>query len=121
VDIDTGSVRTVCTFNTWHAMVSRDGRRAVCDTTWPDHGLHLFDPRQSPAAPKVLCLSQSSNEGKHWETDHCPYDDGPVKVYAPQHTHPHPSFSPDGRYVVFSSDRAGHAQIYEARLPETDR
>ena len=37
--------------------------------------------------PHLLCLSQSSNEGKHWNIDHCPYDDGPVEVYAPQHTH----------------------------------
>ncbi|MCA9438850.1 MAG: PD40 domain-containing protein, partial [Candidatus Omnitrophica bacterium] len=48
---------------------------------------------------------------------HCPYDDGPVKVYAPQHTHPHPNFSPDGKRVVFSSDRSGTAQLFEVYLP----
>ena len=36
---------------------------------------------------------------------------------APQHTHPHPSFSPDSRHIVYTSDRTGHAQIYEAEIP----
>ena len=54
-------------------------------------------------------------------TDHCPYDDDDFKqgkwtVYAPQHTHP--SFSPDGRYVVYTSNRTGHAQVYEVEVPE---
>jgi Tol biopolymer transport system component len=40
-----------------------------------------------------------------------------VTVYAPQHTHPHPSFSPDGSRVVFTSDRTGLAQVYEADVP----
>jgi oligogalacturonide lyase len=60
-----------------------------------------------------LVESLSSNAGSHWNTTHCPYDDGPVKVVAPQHTHPHPSFSPDGSRVVFTSDRSGVAQLYE--------
>ena len=46
-------------------------------------------------------------------------DDGPVQVYAPQHTHPHPCFSPDGRRVVFSSDRTGHTQVYECVVDES--
>jgi len=58
------------------------------------------------------------------KADHCPYDDddykqGKWKVYAPQHTHPHPSFSPDGRRVVFTSDATGHSQIYEVAAPQT--
>ena len=39
-------------------------------------------------------------------------------MYAPQHTHPHPAFSPDGRQVVFTSDRGGFAQVYVAEVPE---
>ena len=38
------------------------------------------------------------------------------KVYAPQHTHPHPAFSPDGRFVVFTSDRSGYSQVYEVEV-----
>ncbi len=39
-----------------------------------------------------------------------------VAVHAPQHTHPHPHFSPGERYVVFASDQSGHAQVYESRV-----
>ena len=116
VDIDTGAVRQICRFNAWHPMVSRDGAKMVADTTFPDIGLQLFDPSNGTGDPDLLCLSGSSNEGRHWNTDHCPYDDGPVDVFAPQHTHPHPNFSPDGSLVVFSSDRSGHAQLYECQL-----
>ncbi|MYB77795.1 MAG: hypothetical protein F4X83_12055, partial [Chloroflexi bacterium] len=28
--------------------------------------------------------------------------------------HPHPSFTPDGRGVVYTSDISGHAQVYLA-------
>ncbi len=114
VDIDTGAIRPVTSFNAWHAMVNRDGSLMVADTTYPDIGLQLFDPRPGAGQPRPLCFPESSNASMHWNTDHCPYDDGPVKVYAPQHTHPHPNFSPDGSRVVFTSDRTGHAQIYEA-------
>jgi oligogalacturonide lyase len=100
--------------------VSRDGRQLVCDTNCPDAGLYLLDPQNGCAAPRLLCESASSNEGAHWRTDHCPYDDGPVQVYAPQHTHPHPTFAPDGARVVFTSDRTRCAQVYEVLLPQSE-
>jgi oligogalacturonide lyase len=116
VDIDTGAKRQLCSFNAWHPMVSRDGARMVADTTFPDSGLQIFDLDDGVGEPRLLCLSGSSNEGHHWNTDHCPYDDGPVEVYAPQHTHPHPNFSPDGQYVIFTSDQSGYAQLCECRV-----
>jgi oligogalacturonide lyase len=58
----------------------------------------------------------ASSIGTHWNGPF-PYNHGPVKVHAPQHTHPHPRFSPDGRWVIFTSDRSGHAQLYECELP----
>ncbi len=116
VDIDTGAKRELCSFNAWHPMISCDGAKMVADTTFPDIGLQVFDPNDGVGEPRLLCLSHSSNEGAHWDTDYCPYDDGPVDVYAPQHTHPHPNFSPDGRYVVFTSDQSGHAQLYECQV-----
>ncbi len=121
VDIETGGVRQICTFNAWHPCVNRQGRLMCADTTFPDRGLLLFNPKDGIGEPKLLCLPQSSNRGAHWNTDHCPYDDGPVKVYAPQHTHPHPSFSPDGKYIVFTSDRTGDAQVYEVKVGEESR
>jgi Tol biopolymer transport system component len=39
-------------------------------------------------------------------------------VYGPQWTHPHPSYSPDERLVVFASDRTGTTQVYVARVPD---
>lgn len=120
VHADTGVVRGVCSFNAWHAMINGAGTQMVCDTNHPDNGLQLFDPNDGVGQPHALCESNATNAGNHWHTDHCPYDDGPVKVYAPQHTHPHPNFSPDGRRVVFTSDRTGQAQIYEVAIPEAD-
>jgi oligogalacturonide lyase len=37
--------------------------------------------------------------------------------WADQLSHPHPGFSPDGRWLAFASDREGTAQVYvvEAR------
>lgn len=98
-------------------MIRRDGRFMVADTNYPDLGLQLFDPGDVHSGPRPLCESRATNEGAHWGVGHCPYDDGPVQVYAPQHTHPHPNFAPDGTCVVFTSDRTGQAQIYEVEIP----
>jgi len=37
-----------------------------------------------------------------------------------QQTHPHPRISPDGRYVVFSSDRSGYGNVYTVPLVPFD-
>lgn len=121
IDIDTGAVRPVCAFNAWHPSIDRQGTLMCADTTFPDIGLQLFDPRDGVGTPRPLCFPGATNEGKHWNTDHCPYDDedykqGKWKVYAPQRTHPHPAFSPDGRGVVFTSDRTGHSEVYEVEV-----
>lgn len=121
IDVDTGAVRRVCSFNAWHPSINRQGTLMCADTTYPDTGLELFDPLDGNGAPRHLCQSGATNQGAHWNTDHCPYDDedyrkGKWKVYAPQHTHPHPSFSPDGRFVAFTSDRSGHSQVYEVTV-----
>lgn len=117
VHVDTGDDRRVCTFNAWHAICDRTGRRMVADTNFPDTGVHLFDPLDGIGEPRSLCQPRSSQMGTHWAGPF-PYGSGPVKVFAPQHTHAHPSFSPDGRRVVFTSDRTGHSQVYECRLPK---
>jgi len=113
IDVETGAVRPVTDFPAWHPMIRRDGRSCVLDTTHPDRGLFTLDPSATNSVVRPLVASLSSNEGIHWSSRHCPYDDGPVVVFAPQHTHPHPSFSPDGTRVVFTSDRTGVAQLYE--------
>jgi oligogalacturonide lyase len=35
-----------------------------------------------------------------------------------QQTHVHPRFSPDGRYIVFSSDVSGYGNVYRVELAE---
>ena len=38
-------------------------------------------------------------------------------IYGPQWTHPHPSFSPDERRVIYASDVSGHPQVYVSEIP----
>lgn len=119
IQIDTGAQRQVCTFNAWHPVCDRTGTRMVADTNFPDIGIQLFDPCDGVGSPTTLCYPQSSSIGDHWAGPF-PYDHGPIRVNAPQHTHPHPSFSPDGRYILYTSDRTGYAQLYELDLHSLD-
>ena len=52
------------------------------------------------AAPRLLCRHDSA-----------------MRI---QQTHPHPRISPDGTYVVFTSDRTGYGNVYRAPLVEYD-
>ena len=118
VNVDTGAERQVATFNAWHAISNPAGTCMVADTNFPDIGIQIFDPHDGIGEPQTLCYPNASSIGEHWNGSF-PYANGPVQVYAPQHTHPHPFFSPDGQHVVFTSDRSGFTQIYEATLDET--
>ncbi len=118
INVDTGLERQVTSFNAWHAISNPAGTRMVADTNFPDIGIQTFDPRDGIGEPQTLCYPNASAIGEHWNGPF-PYANGPIQVYAPQHTHPHPSFSPDGQHIVFTSDRSGYAQIYEATLNNT--
>lgn len=115
IHVDTGAERRVCSFNAWHPVADRSGKRMVADTNFPDIGLQLFDAQDGVGMPVALAYPEASSMGAHWAGSF-PYEHGPIAVNAPQHTHPHPSFSPDGRYVLYTSDRTGHAQLYELDL-----
>ena len=115
VNVDTGAVRPVTSFNAWHAIASPDGTQMVADTNFPDIGIQIFNPLDGLGRPTTVCLPRASSLGAHWNGPF-PYEDGPISVYAPQHTHPHPSFSPDGAHVIFTSDVTGTAQVYEVDL-----
>jgi oligogalacturonide lyase len=117
IDPQTGKAEWITRFPAWHAAPSDDGQRFVCDTNVPDRGLHTYAV-QGPAEGKIpepIVLSEATNEGVHWGGPF-PYNDGPVGVEARQHTHPHPRFSPDNSRILFTSDRTGHAQLYEVML-----
>jgi len=81
----------------WHSASTLDGEWIVADTNWPDEGLQLVHVPTGRYRP--LCYARSSQGHPQW-------------------THPHPQFSPDGRYVLFTSDRTGIAQIYLAEVPD---
>jgi oligogalacturonide lyase len=115
IQVDTGAERRVCSFNAWHPVADRTGKRMVADTNFPDIGLQLFNARDGIGQPIPLAFPEASSMGAHWAGPF-PYENGPIEVYAPQHTHPHPSFSPNGRYILYTSDRSGHAQLYELDL-----
>jgi oligogalacturonide lyase len=115
IQVDSGVERRVCSFNAWHPVCDRTGKRMVADTNFPDIGIQLFDARDGVGAPTPIAYPQASSMGAHWAGPF-PYEHGPIEVKAPQHTHPHPSFSPDGRYVIYTSDRTGNAQLYELDL-----
>ncbi|MEZ4713559.1 MAG: oligogalacturonate lyase family protein [Caldilineaceae bacterium] len=115
VHVDTGARRRVTSFNAWHAIASQDGTRMVADTNFPDIGIQVFDPLDGVGAPSTLCYPEASSLGEHWNGPF-PYDNGPINVYAPQYTHPHPSFSPDKQFVIYTSDRTGFAQVYEVEI-----
>ncbi len=114
INVKTGAVRKITEFPVWHGAPDATGKRLVCDTNFPDQGLHLLD-LSGEHAPMYLHSPEATSQGAHWAHPF-PYNNGPVKVHAPQHTHPHPRFSPDGCQVVFTSDRSGQAQVYVASL-----
>ena len=89
----------------------------IADTNFPDIGLQIFDPDDQNFQHETICLPKSSSVGEHWNGPF-PYGNGPVKVYAPQNTHPHPRFSPDDKKVVYTSDCSGFSQVYQVSIPQ---
>ncbi|MBQ7063400.1 MAG: PD40 domain-containing protein [Firmicutes bacterium] len=114
VSYDTQEVKRIATFNAWHAIANYQGTKMVADTNFPDNGLIVQDLVTGRA--QLLCRPDASCIGAHWNGPF-PYDNGPIKTYAPQHTHPHPRFSPDDRKVVYTSDKSGFAQVFEIEVP----
>ena len=108
--------RTIASFNAWHPSPRADGSLIVCDTTCPDVGLQLIDPKTGKH--ETLCFPGSSNGGSQWAKT-VPEDDQKTRpaTYGPQWSHPHPSFSPDGKRVIYTSDRTGVSQIYVVDVP----
>ncbi len=135
MDWSTGTHRTIRSCNAWHITPNRAGTLVLCDTNHPDLGLHLIDVASGEWRP--VCLSQASGGGSQWKTSRYALAEdfaaarsgalaagtlswmeaGTDTVYGPQWTHPHPSFSPDERHVVFASDRSGTTQVYVAAIP----
>ncbi|MBI1923716.1 PD40 domain-containing protein, partial [Candidatus Poribacteria bacterium] len=141
ISLDTLEMKTIATFNAWHIASNRAGTQVLCDTVHPDIGLRLVDVETGEHRP--ICYPQSSGQGSQWKKDrYALAADWQVErseipqsgaaqaadrakslswmemkvdtVYGPQWTHPHPSFSPDEKMVVYTSDVSGHPQVYVA-------
>jgi hypothetical protein len=123
VGLDNGKLERLTDLSAWHIAARRDGTGIVCDTHLPDIGLCLIDP--GTGAHRPLCQSRASSKGWQW---HQPVplsaaggapgwatmveEAAGETAYGPQYTHPHPSFSPSGRWVSFTSDMTGSPQVY---------
>jgi hypothetical protein len=131
----------ICEFNAWHITPNRAGTLILCDTNHPDRGITLVEARSGQR--RVVCESGASSAGTQWKRSRyalaedfaaaraaakgeagggtLSWMEAPTDtVYGPQWTHPHPSFSPDERLAVFTSDRTGHPQVYAAELPRLE-
>lgn len=130
IDVNSGEVWEAARVNAWHACADRSGNAIVFDTVHPDRGLQLFDVKRG--VWQTLCEPRSSNLGYQWRgttpAPGAPADpsifrdvlpgmepaalDLSESAYGPQWTHPHPAFSPNGRYVVYTSDAEGFPHVY---------
>jgi oligogalacturonide lyase len=83
-----------------HLMSNHDGSLIVGDGSGDDPYLHLFDLQRGSSSPLV----------RH---------DSSWRVYKQnrQVTHPHPSFTPDSRSVLYTSDVDGEPALFLAELP----
>jgi len=133
MDWSTREISTIVDFNAWHIAPNRAGTQVLCDTNHPDLGIHLIDV--ATGAKRRICESAATNQGSQWKTsryalaeDFAAARSGAKQnlswmetatdsVYGPQWTHPHPSFSPDEKYVAFASDRTGTTQVYVVAVP----
>ena len=83
-----------------HLMSNHDGSLIVGDGSGDDPHLHLFDLKAG--TQRRLARHDTS-----WA----------VHQGNRQATHPHPSFSPDSRQVLFTSDRDGAPALYLVPVP----
>ncbi|MCZ6632880.1 MAG: hypothetical protein O7G87_05700 [bacterium] len=129
VGLQTGDIREIVGFSSWHIASNSDGSQIVCDTHLPDQGLCLVDPQSGEYAP--LCYPNATNQGFQWGEPSPLQADGEApgwatmtenvsaeSAYGPQWSHPHPAFSPDDRMVSFTSDVTGYSQVYVVEVPE---
>ena len=79
-----------------HISVSRCGRYWIGDTG--EEGIPIYIGRFGSGTCRRLVLSRTVYDGKQW-------------------SHAHPYLTADNEWLIFSSSRNGHAQVYGAKLP----
>ena len=133
ISLKTLEMTTISPFNAWHICSNRAGTKVLCDTGHPDLGVRVVDVKTGNHVH--ICYPKSSCGGSQWEKDRYALAkdwaaaqkdrDSSLSwmemkvdtVYGPQWSHPHPSFSPDEKMVVYTSDVSGHPQVYVAVIP----
>jgi len=136
---DGSGLRTIAEINAWHACGSPDGNTIVCDTNHPDRGLLLIDVETGQW--RALCHPGATQRGTQWqydepakgagidtsiirsdtpEKDPAPTPKDASTAYGPQWSHPHPSFSHDGKTVIFTSDRDGWSQVFSVTIASAE-
>ena len=81
----------------WHSGASLDGQWIIADTNWPQEGLYLLHVPTRTVT--FVCDPRAS----------CSH---------PQWTHPHPSISPNKKFILFNSDMTGLGQVYLVELTD---
>ncbi len=83
-----------------HGIASRDGRWFISDCQQPGSN-ELVLVNLDSGEGEVLCWPNSSVDGGHT-----------------MRAHVHPSFSPNGKYICYTSDRSGVSQVYVVPVGE---
>lgn len=96
-DIRDGSYKEYpAPYSDWHVQAGAAGRYFVGDGNDKDPYINLYE------------LKDGRLLGRHLYRH-----DG---AYTQQYWHPHPAFSPDGRYILFTSSKAGNGDVYLIEL-----
>ena len=94
-----------------HFIVDRQMTRAVGDGVRQGHrNIYTADLRTH--AETLVCMHNSSMK---------PYVNERTGKPNTQEAHPHPCFSPDGKKIVFTSDRHGEPAVYVVDAPPASR
>jgi oligogalacturonide lyase len=136
-DLNTRRASVIARFNAWHISPDAAGTRILCDTNHPDVGIQIVNVASGKR--RTVCYPQSSNQGSQWKTSCYAVAEDWARaaerqsqeheqalswmemktdtVYGPQWTHPHPSWIPDEKHVIYTSDISGFPQVYVADVP----
>jgi oligogalacturonide lyase len=140
-DLKTRQIEEIAHFNAWHIAPDAVGKRVLCDTNHPDAGIQIVDV--ATGERHTVCYPNSSNQGSQWKTSRYALAEDWARaaeqqslerkqslswmemktdtIYGPQWTHPHPSWSPDERSIIYTSDSSGSPQVYVAEVGSEPR